>query len=415
MFTINCPRCGYTLPTQNILQEHSTDNAIGFCFQCNEQFQVPIPSIRKKLVYLDQSFLSAACLETDNPNSQNEVHILAKLTELKALQKIFVVVSDVHSRETSAIPDEYIEDRKKLWQFQNELADGNIANDWEEVFVAQWRRILTDQDNSNLFPATDIGLDNPHQFQFGIRIQRTNHWRPTLHRNYASPRDIVNETFRSSFELQLKNMPISKDVRECLIYVREFWHQDIRQWIDSWRQQRDIPLLMEQYVKELEAGQNPVMPSWEAPTPFCRVVGEVVKGLDEESTLQRWLVLLGGGSGNLSAFVRIRTAFQATLLWKWQMEKAFITPKKFHTNFGQSCQNDIDHISTFAPYVDALTTDNNMRSLCEGDVVADELKRFSCKIFSKNNYDEFETWLDTLLAEPATHNVRVQTTPVGNQ
>ena len=140
---------------------------------------------------------------------------------------------------------------------------------------------------------------------------------------------------------------------------------------------------------------------------FSRIVGEVVKGLDEESTLQRWLALLGGGSDNLSAFVRIRTAFQATLLWKWQTERANLNPRKFHTKFGQSCQNDIDHISMFAPYVDALTTDNNMHNLCEGEVVADELKRFSCKIFSKNNYDEFETWLDALLAEPATHNFRV--------
>ena len=361
-----------------------------------------LPSIRKKLVYLDQSFLSAACLKADSPNSKNEVRILSKLSELKVLQRVFVVVSDVHSRETSAISDEYVENRKKLWQFQNDLADGYISGDFDEVFVAQWRRILADQDSSNSFPTTDIRLDDPHRLQIGVRVQLTNHWRPKLHRDHARPRDIVNKAFRGIFERQLENMPICIDVRDCLSYVRELWHKDIRQGIASWRQQRDQQLLMEQIVKELEAGQIPIIPPWETPTPFCQIVGEVVQGLDEESTLQRWLELLEGDSADLCAYVRIRSAFEAALLWKWKMNGATANLEKFHTKFGLSCQNDIDHIATFAPYVDALTTDDDMHNLCESDVVADELKRFACKIFSTSNYGEFETWLDTLLAEPVT-------------
>jgi hypothetical protein len=46
-----------------------------------------------------------------------------------------------------------------------------------------------------------------------------------------------------------------------------------------------------------------------------------------------------------------------------------------------------------------------MRIFCQNEVVADELKQFSCKIFSTSNYNEFEAWLDALLAEPVTHNV----------
>ncbi|OFZ68638.1 MAG: hypothetical protein A2V79_00715 [Betaproteobacteria bacterium RBG_16_56_24] len=366
-----------------------------------------LPSIHKKLVYLDQSFLSAACLEADNPNSQNEVRIFSKLTELKVRQRVFVVVSDVHSRETSAIPDEYVGSRRELWQFQNDLADGSISVDWDEVFVAQWRRIFANQDNSNSFPASDIGLDNPHQFQVGMRIQLTNHWRPKLHRDNARPRDAVNEAFRRVFERQLENMPSCEDARDCLSYVRELWYKNIRQGIASWRQRRDLHLQMEQIVKELEAGRIPVMPPWEAPAPFCRVVGEAVQELDEESTLQQWLVSLEGDSANLCACVRIRSVLEAALLWKWKTEGATVNPKKFDIRFGQSRQNDIDHISTFIPYVDALTTDNDMRNLCKNEVVADELERFSCKIFSKSNYDEFEAWLDALLAESMTHNVRV--------
>jgi hypothetical protein len=37
-------------------------------------------------------------------------------------------------------------------------------------------------------------------------------------------------------------------------------------------------------------------------------------------------------------------------------------------------------------------------------MVDSEIKRFPCKMFSKKNYDEFEKWLDELLAEANTSN-----------
>lgn len=415
MHPITCPHCGNTLPIENIMQDREPGKARGRCKECKIWVPILLPSIRKKLVYLDQSFLSAACLEANSTNSQNEMCILSKLTKLKALQRIFVVVSDVHSRETSAIPDKFIGDRKALWQFQNNLADGSVAGDWDEVFVAQWRRILADQDNSNFFPVSDIGLDNPHQFQIGIRILLSNHWRPELYRDNAQPRDTINEAFRRVLERQLENMPICNDVRDYLSYVRELWHTDIRSGIASWRKQRDHHLLMEQIVKELEAGRIPVMPPRESPAPFQRVVGEVVQDLEEEVMLQRWLKLLDGDSANWCVYLRIRSALEAALLWKYKTHGATNNPRKFDIKFGQSRQNDIDHLSMFAPYVDALTTDRDMHNLCKNEIVSDELKWFSCKLFSKSNYDKFEDWLDALIAEPVTHNVRVQPTQVRHQ
>lgn len=413
MHPITCPHCGNTLPIENIMQDREPGKARGRCKKCKIWIPILLPSIRKKLVYLDQSFLSAACLEADRPNSHNEVRILFKLAELKARQRIFVVVSDVHSRETSAIPDKHVENRRELWQFQNDLADGSISCDCDEVFVAQWRRMLADQDSSNFFPATDIGLDNPHQFQVGMRIQLTNHWRPKLQRDHARPRDTVNEELRSIIERQLKNIPNCKDVRDRLRYIRELWRKEIRQGIVAWQHRRES---MERIVKEHEAGRRVDYTLLETTdAPFRWIIRDVVQGLDEKSTPQRWLELLDSDSVDLCAYVRIRSAFEAALLWKWRTGCPPTNPETFDKGFGLSCQNDIDHISTFVPYVDALTTDDNMRNLCEGDDVANELKRFSCKIFSKSNYDEFENWLDALLAEPVTHNVRVQPPQVRHQ
>lgn len=400
-----CPRCGDALLAQNISQGPKAGQAHGCCSRCKIWIPIQLPSIHKKLLYLDQSFLSAASLRTDSPKSQNEVRLLSKLKKLKERQKIVVVVSDVHSRETSAISDQHVEDRKKLWRFQNDLADGNIAVDWREVFVTQQRRILAGQDDINTFPLSDIGLD-PHWLQAGVRIQLTNHWRPNLDRATARPRDIVNKEFRRLIEQQLENMPSCKGVRDCLNYVRELWHKDFRKGIAAWQQQHALLASVDQIVKEIQAGR---IPQLEAPdAPFRRIVGEVIEGLDEESALKRWMNLLEGDSVNLCASVSIRTAFEAALLWKWRTEPRPTNPDTFHEGFGLSRQNDIDHISAFAPYIDALTTDKKTHNLCKDEVVADELARFPCKIFSTSNYDEFEAWLDTLLAKPETPDVRAQ-------
>jgi hypothetical protein len=94
--------------------------------------------------------------------------------------------------------------------------------------------------------------------------------------------------------------------------------------------------------------------------------------------------------------LRISTAIEAEMLWTWHQGHKR-NPKKFNENFGLSRQNDINHIATFAPYVDALTTDDPMRNLCGRRIVADELKPFNCQIYSKGNYVEFESWLDELM------------------
>ena len=344
--------------------------------------------------------MSAACLRAGKSNSETEVRILAKLQTLKAQQKIVLVVSDVHSRETSAIPDQFVDNREKLWKFQNDLADGRIAVDWEEVFIAQQRRLLTANGGDDAFPPSDIGLDNPHLFHIGMHVQLTNSWRQRLDREYATPRSDVNEALRKIIEKQLASMSSCTGMKDCLEHVLQLWREDIRQGIVAWQKQQDLCARIEQIVEELEAGRASNIPAVNLSSPFRRVVGNVAEGLDEYDALQLWLEMLSSSSTGLGMCAKIRIALEAALLWRWHTASPPSNPTTFNKGFGLSRQNDINHISTYAPYVDALTTDDDMRSLCAAEVVAEELRQFPCKVFSKSNYDEFETWLDVLLVEP---------------
>lgn len=187
---------------------------------------------------------------------------------------------------------------------------------------------------------------------------------------------------------------------DCLNYVRVLWRNDIQQGITAWQQKIDFLLSFEQLGEYPDARQ---LASLQIPhlhnALFQNIIGDVTSGLDETAALQRWSELLKNDPIGPCPSLRIRTALEAELLWTRYQKQRF-NPKKFNENFGLSRQNDIDHVSPFVPYVNALTTDNDMHNLCKRKVVDDEIKRFQCKIFSKKNYDEFEEWLDGLLTEP---------------
>ncbi|MBS0154272.1 MAG: hypothetical protein JSS38_06750 [Nitrospira sp.] len=125
------------------------------------------------------------------------------------------------------------------------------------------------------------------------------------------------------------------------------------------------------------------------------VIDEVLRNTDTAVALRRWSELLDKDPIGPCPSIRIRTAFEAELLWTYCQGKRN-NPKEFRENFGWSRQNDIAHVSTFIPYVNALTTDKDMHNLCMRKTTSAEIKRFSCRIFSSKNYQEFEDWLDAL-------------------
>lgn len=379
-----CPHCGNTVGVNRIVQDRRTGKARGHCLRCKRWIPFQLPSIRKKLVYLDQSFLSDLCLGAEKTAHDPILNSLfSKLQKLKAMNRIALVISDVHCLETSAINEQYAENRKKLWQFQNALADGKIAANWTEVFVAQHRRIFANG-GPNSFPVADIGLDDLHRVQIGMKVVMTNSWLLRIYGDSPETRDEQNNEFRKIIERQAEHILHCQGVDDCLDYIRGLYHSYIQQGITAWQQRRDFLLSL--------ATQIPPA------APFLQAIGNVIRGLDGAAVLKRWSELLQNDPIGPCPSLRIKTALEAELLWTWYEGKRH-SPKKFNKSFGLSRQNDIDHVAAFVPYVDALTTDKDMHNLCTRTVVDDEIKRFPCRIFSAKNYNQFEEWLDKLLAE----------------
>ncbi len=362
------------------------------------------PSRGKRLVYLDQSFLTDMCFRGESrPSSSILERLFLKLHKLKAMNKILPVVSDIHCRETSGFPGQYADRMERLWQFQNGLVDGRIAANWEDVLVAQHRRMLSDIDSLS-YPVADIRLRDSPQAHHGVRVVMTNSWLLRIHRgNVETPEENDGQN-RETIDRQAMNIPRCDGVADCHNYIRGLWGADIQAGIVAWRQRRDSELSFEQLGESPDAKSlaSLKLPDLHVP-PLLRFIRNVIHGLDGEGALQRWSDLLGKDLIGPCPSLPIRVALEAELLWTWHEGKRR-NPKKFGEYFGWSRQNDIDHVSSFVPYVDALTTDKDMHNMCKRKVVNDEIKRFPCKIFSVKNYDELEDWLNELLAEATTLN-----------
>lgn len=353
----------------------------------------------KKLVYLDQSFLSDMCFREEQASSKEVLErLFLKLQCLKATNKILLIVSDIHCRETSAVPKKYGGKMRKLWQFQNGLANGRIAANWGDVFVVQHRRMLAGQDGDT-YPASDIGLRDPVQARPEMNVVMTNSWRLRIYRGNTATSDDLDKEYREIIDHQAKSIPRCEGVADCLNYIHGLWRNDIRAGIAAWRERRDFELSFGHLsdlsdVRQLTSLKVPELRD----TPFLRVIRNVIHGLDGKVALQRWSDLLEKDPIGPCPSLRIRAALEAELLRTWYEGKRR-NLKHFRANFGWSRQNDIDHVSAFVPYVDVLTTDKDMHNLCKRKVVDDEIKRFPCMIFSMKNYDEFDKWLDKLPVE----------------
>lgn len=213
---------------------------------------------------------------------------------------------------------------------------------------------------------------------------------------HLSQRLENDKRYREVIDRQARNIPSCHGVEDCLAYVSELWRTDFRTGIMAWKQRKELmqsfdqlgnPLGLEDlaFLKLAHITDSSLLP----------VIDEVLRGMDTEVTMRRWSELLDKDPIGPCPSIRIRTAFEAELLWTYYQGKRN-NPKEFRENFGWSRQNDIAHVSAFIPYVNALTTDKDMHNLCMRRTTNAEIERFFCKVFSVKNYPEFEDWLDAL-------------------
>ena len=374
------------------------------CKHCEQRTYVILPPIRKKRVYLDQSLISSLfnvspATESDEP-AEPTLHqrLLSKILEAKRSQRVCVVVSAIHLLETVAVPDEFEEKRIAIWRFANLLADGHIAGDFKEAFVADLNAVA----GRDCFTNKKIDRWDIHP-----PAQRDNSWRLDSNASWRESRQQSNKRFRDVLLAQALNADRCRSSEECVDFVKGATAQEILDAIAYWRQAvlamkalnepSEISLLIAAQVQS-ESCQ---------PNTYVKLIAEALGtgeiSLDKLQTLEREIT-----NNGLSAFSSslLTATIEGELLWTWKQGHRR-SPKKFSKYFGVSRNMDIAHVSVFAPIVDVLTTDNDMHKLCQGGSIPGLLSKYPCQLFSSESFAEFETWLDSVIAEPESEEFRL--------
>lgn len=351
-----------------------------------------------RLIYLDQSVLSSMFGAGNTPTRefQNLCHMLTlKLLLLKEQGHVKIVISNIHSRETAGIPDEHVEQREHTWKAMNQLADGVIANDWIDVFVAQQRRCLMHPEECGNFCLSDIGIpEQDNQGHSSVRVISTNEWRLRLYASEAREKNDRNAIIRNVIDRQVKSLGTDIKPEDVVAIVRNGWKNDIKNGIAAWRRGNDAMNRFLADPKLMLSTNPPDIPDIQDISIFSTFVKPIIKGPDEEDALKKLEEQVE--KEQFCAALELRIALEAEMLLKRMRRKS---DKKFNKEFGVSMQNDIDHVSSFAPYCDAVTTDRGMIKLCEGEIAKSVLENYHCTLFSNDNLGQLNEWIDSLLPE----------------
>ncbi|KAB2931656.1 MAG: hypothetical protein F9K25_07740 [Candidatus Contendobacter sp.] len=352
-----------------------------------------------RLIYLDQSILSAMFGGGDEltPEFRNLSQTLCfKLVLLKARHRVNVIVSDIHSRETAAIPDEHGEKRVRIWNAMNQFADGRIADPWIDVFVAQQRRRLTDTGQSNAFPLSDIGIpDRDTEARSSAMVISTNEWRLRLHKMDANDRNAINAHLRGIYIRQKESVAMVSHPEATVSVIRNAWKKELTLAIAAFRfhQKKHQKMLYDQMLSDGFSYPPPDI----IDHPFKGVVKLLVRDGDEELALTRLEEQIE--REEFCAALELRISLEAQMLLKTKGGKHIRDLKRFNREYGLSMQNDIDYVSAFVPYCDVITVDKGMGTLCEGEIAKSALSKYPCTIMLNNNLAQLDAWLDSLDSE----------------
>lgn len=369
--TGDCPKCGSSRSFGNCFISGS--HLIKGCRNCSYNFAIELPKLRKKILYLDQCFLSSL-FRKDNPKAERAG---SKISKLAFYQHLVCPFSGIHETESLQwIP----ESRDDLYKFIKQTARGHRFKLSSEIQTVQMHRSLkrflngeskeieiieNDAIGRNLhnwdnyiWVDTKISLEDPDE---------TKELKGNYTKNLVSlfPKwKQQNLTFKELF--QEESMGAARMLEGLLI-------DTISRWCSP-----DA----DSFLFGSQTGQM-----------MFRLLSYLQKRVDADEAVRILREYLRSDHFTSVPSIFVSVALHAKLRQRVQqgyysnLEKAEDTFMGFYY--------DTKIISVFGPYCDAIFVDNTMRQwLDEKDV--DFSKRFSVRCFSQVNLDEMSTWLDEL-------------------
>jgi hypothetical protein len=409
-----CPKCNVHLSllfpryAHNKFRKYLVSAA---CLICKAGLHFQLPDIKKKRVYLDQSILSA--LYKQNVDKHDSVksnewqeRVLAKIELAKKLQKITVIVSNVHVLETVPMPNE--EDQKALWRFANHLAEGNICGDMNDAFEYELLEFLDGQIPKepnlalNCYGRSEIDTWSIHS-----PVEMTNTYRLRANEGWLKFRSTSRYTFEETLKNQANQISVLSLLTDCINHLKKLYLADIFDGIKYAQVLAENRKAGQEWLsndENLLSTSMPVLRDLPERNGYGSIIFQATLNYDSKEAQVVTLRNLSEKVKKLGIDAFPSTKLQAILegevLHRW-IKGLQANPKKFNENFGMSKVMDILHLAVFLPVVDVITVDKATFNRCQQFEIKSEIDRYSCALLcAGENQPQFEHWLDRVLNEP---------------
>lgn len=365
----NCPGCGGASCFGNV--DVYGDRLLRGCQRCRHHENIPLPPLRKKVVYLDQCFFSGAF----RGNDDRFVSAAARIARAAHQQLVVVPFSSIHEDETHQW-----ERRNELEEFIKATSRGHEftpAYDVERTQILKgFRAWLKNAPPGYVLEEADALDAKIHDWDGYFRIDVG---------RYLGDRDLIRE---------LKSESV-----EGLVSLFDGWRQSESAFEADVRAELSVAgkHYIDSYIEFMvRVGQGDYSALFNSPIASMVVQGMLHRlphDTPPDQALQKCAAFFQSDHFAVLPYQDIRARTFATL--KKIVRGGAYTNKERALERLSGFFYDVKHIATYAPYSALFVMDKPMAELMAHPDVALE-QRYGVRVISLSNWDDFFGWLDAL-------------------
>ena len=367
-----CPDCGEI--AFGCLHIHSQSIELA-CEVCGNSYKAELPQLRKKVVYLDQHVISLMMRSRQARMDNCWTAVFDRLEQMVHQQQIVCPASAEHRTESEFQRDLY-EDLKQTYKT---LAKGVRFRSVWDISIAQisiaLRMFLADSDVTWEFNAKEGFEKDPHTWQEHYFIEvEFERLLPDIRRK----RDEKNRLHQDALKLYADP-----------VFLAGSFDDHVRKETEAFA--RMLMRAYDDHHKELAR-----IRSGEELDPFCLLSPPPAKAM--EMILHEIQRALGGQQDTIEKVGQFLFSSQFGCIPAVRINailRAAMALKTRHSGRKPKAGDiyDLDILSGYLPYCDAMIIDGEMRSFaCEGEAALDT--KYNTKLFSAKTLDGFSSWLD---------------------
>ena len=392
-----CPACkkqAFGMPMMGIGEEGYTKE----CYECTHREHFELPKLQKKLVYLDQFVIDNIVKTLDPMHPKHEVvrqdpFWLALFEKLDPLVKAqLVVCPDSFFHQEESAPTGYVKSVERIYtHFSGGATFYDHDHIVQEQMGAHFRNFLREEPQKEpTLEATDVVMGDLHRWWDRIKVVVS--MQPTADRmkSQIEHKDKLYNSFLEVFE-RWKGEKHKKFDDWYTEETQGFATGTLLAVRNHYKRHAELPA-------RVEAGEQVDFSDLLPPPSFSlleqlRIVA-LQEGVAHDKAVGEVIRYLSSPHLNTVPVVRIGSLLLAALA-----DQAAHGRKKPPS---PGVMTDMNMISSFLPYCEALFVDKENEAILSDRRVRDRLG-YQTKIFSRRNKEEFLEYLDEIKrnADPA--------------